>query len=132
MAKNQLKKCLWVLDTIYRTGGISYKDIAARWEREHGDDEMGKLSNSTFRYYIDLLQDLFDVNIDCIASDGYKYRITGEHDLDGSQAKSWLLSSFAVNNTLNGNRALEGRVIYEEIPSGEKFWGSGVVPWLGC
>lgn len=121
MAKNQLKKCLWVLDTIYRTGGISYKDIAARWEREHGDDEMGKLSNSTFRYYIDLLQDLFDVNIDCIASDGYKYRITGEHDLDGSQAKSWLLSSFAVNNTLNGNRALEGRVIYEEIPSGEKF-----------
>ena len=58
MAKNQLKKCLWVLDTIYRTGGISYKDIADRWDREHGDDEMGKLSNSTFRYYIDLLQDL--------------------------------------------------------------------------
>ena len=121
MAKNQLKKCLWVLDTIYRTGGISYKDIASRWDREHGDDEMGKLSNSTFRYYIDLLQDLFDVNIDCIASDGYKYRITSEHDLDGHQAKSWLLSAFAVNNVLNGNRALEGRVIYEDIPSGEKF-----------
>ena len=121
MAKNQLKKCLWVLDTIYRTGGISYKDIADRWDREHGDDEMGKLSNSTFRYYIDLLQDLFDVNIDCIASDGYKYRITSEHDLGGHHAKSWLLSSFAVNNILNGNRALKGRVIYEDIPSGEKF-----------
>ena len=121
MAKNQLKKCLWVLDTIYRTGGISYKDIADRWDREHGDDEMGKLSNSTFRYYIDLLQDLFDVNIDCIVSDGYKYRITSEHDLDGHQAKSWLLSAFAVNNVLNGNRTLQGRVIYEEIPSGEKF-----------
>ncbi len=121
MAKNQLKKCLWVLDTIYRTGGISYKDIVDRWEREHGDKEMGKLSNSTFRYYIDLLQDLFDVNIDCIASDGYKYRITSEHDLDERQAKSWLLSAFAVNNVLNGNRTLEGRVIYEDIPSGEKF-----------
>lgn len=121
MAKNQLKKCLWVLDTIYRTGGISYKDIADRWDREHGDDEMGKLSNSTFRYYIDLLQDLFDVNIDCIASDGYKYRITSEHDLDGHHAKSWLLSAFAVNNMLNGNRTLQGRVIYEDIPSGEKY-----------
>ena len=121
MAKNQLKKCLWVLDTIYRTGGISYKDIADRWDREHGDDEMGKLSNSTFRYYIDLLQDLFDVNIDCIASDGYKYRITSDHDLDGRQAKSWLLSAFAVNNVLSGNHTLEGRVIYEDIPSGEKF-----------
>lgn len=121
MAKNQLKKCLWVLDTIYRTGGISYKDIVDRWEREHGHDEMGKLSNSTFRYYIELLQDLFDVNIDCIASDGYKYRITSEHDLDGRQAKSWLLSSFAVNNILNDSRALKGRVIYEDIPSGEKF-----------
>lgn len=121
MAKNQLKKCLWVLDTIYRTGGISYKDIADRWEREHGNDEIGMLSNSTFRYYIELLQDLFDVNIDCIASDGYKYRITGEHDLDGHQAKSWLLSSFAVNNLINNNRTIKGRVIYEDIPSGEKF-----------
>lgn len=121
MAKNQMKKCLWVLDTIYRTGGISYKDIAARWEREHGHDEMGKLGNSTFRYYIDLLQDLFDVNIECIASDDYKYRITSEHDLDGRNAKNWLLSAFAVNNIINGNRALEGRVMYEDIPSGEKF-----------
>lgn len=121
MAKNQMKKCLWVLDTIYRTGGISYKDIAARWEREHGHDEMGKLGNSTFRYYIDLLQDLFDINIECIASDGYKYRITSEHDLDGRNAKNWLLSAFAVNNIINGNRALEGRVMYEDIPSGEKF-----------
>ncbi|MDE6649547.1 MAG: WYL domain-containing protein [Muribaculaceae bacterium] len=121
MAKNQLKKCLWVLDTIYRTGGISYKDMADRWEREHGHDEMGKLSNSTFRYYIGVLQDLFDVNIDCIASDGYKYRITSEHDLDSRQAKSWLLSAFAVNNILSANRTLEGRVIYEDIPSGEKF-----------
>lgn len=121
MAKNQLKKCLWVLDTIYRTGGISYKDIVDRWESEHGHDEMGKLSNSTFRYYIGLLQDLFDVNIDCIASDGYKYRITSEHDLDGHQAKSWLLSAFAVNNLLHCNRVLQGRVMYEDIPSGEKF-----------
>ena len=119
MAKNQLKKCLWVLDTIYRTGGISYKDLSDRWDIEHGD-EMGKLSNSTFRAYIDLLQDLFDVNIDCIASDGYKYRITSEHDLDGHQAKSWLLSAFAVNNVLRSNRALEDRVLYEDIPSGEK------------
>lgn len=121
MAKNQLKKCLWVLDTIYRTGGMSYKDIVDRWEREHGHDEMGKLSNSTFRYYIGLIQEMFDVNIDCIASDDYKYRITSEHDLDGRNARSWLLSAFAVNNILNGNRALKGRVIYEDIPSGEKF-----------
>ena len=31
-----------------------------------------------------------------------------------------LLKAFAVNNILSGNRALEGREIYEEIPSGEK------------
>lgn len=121
MAKNQLKKCLWVLDTIYRTCGISYKDIVDRWQREHGDDGMGSLSNSTFRSYINQLEDIFDVNIDCIASDGYKYRITSEHDLDGHHAKTWLLSAFAVNNVLNGNRTLKGRVIYEDIPSGEKF-----------
>lgn len=118
MAKNKTKKCLWVLDTIYRTGGISYKDIVARWDRELGEEEMGKLSNSTFRKYIKDIQDVFDINIDCIASDDYKYRITSEHDLDGRNAKNWLLSAFAVNNIINGNRALEGRVMYEDIPSG--------------
>lgn len=121
MAKNQIRKCLWVVDTIYRTGGISYKDLAARWEREHGRDGIGKMSNSTFRYYIDLIQEMFDINIDCIASDGYKYRITSEHDLGGRNAKNWLLSAFAVNNVLSGNRMLEGRVAYEDIPSGQKF-----------
>lgn len=121
MAKNKTKKCLWVLDTIYRTGGISYKDIVARWDRELGEEEMGTLSNSTFRKYIKDIQDVFDINIDCIASDDYKYRITSEHDLDGRNAKNWLLSAFAVNNIINGNRALEGRVMYEDIPSGEKF-----------
>ncbi|MDE7410149.1 MAG: WYL domain-containing protein [Muribaculaceae bacterium] len=120
MAKNQLKKCLWILDTIYRTGGISYKDICVRWEREHGKDGMGRLSNSSFREYIDRIEDMFDINIDCIPSAGYKYRITSEHDLEGRNAGSRLLKAFAVNNILSGNSALEGRVIYEEIPSGEK------------
>ena len=121
MAKNQLKKCLWILDTIYRMGGISYKDICVRWEREHGKDGMGKLSNSSFREYIDRIEDIFDINIDCIPSAGYKYCITSEHDLEGRNAGSRLLKAFAVNNILSGNRALEGRVIYEEIPSGEKY-----------
>lgn len=121
MARNQINKCLWVLDTIYRTGGISYKDIAARWDREHAGDGMGKLSNSTFRYYIGLIEEMFDLNIDCIAADGYKYRITSEHDLYDNNAKSRLLNAFAVDNLLSDNRALEGRVLYEDVPSGHPF-----------
>ena len=121
MAKNQLKKCLWILDTIYRTGGINYKDISDRWEREHGKDGIGKLGNSSFREYIHLIEDLFDINIDCITTDDYKYRITSEHELDGRNAGSRLLKAFAVNNILSDNRALEGRVIYEDFPSGEKY-----------
>ncbi|MDE7349905.1 MAG: WYL domain-containing protein [Muribaculaceae bacterium] len=120
MAKNQLKKCLWILDTIYRTGGISYKDISARWELEHGRDSLGKLSNSSFREYIRMIEDMFDINIECIYSDDYKYHITSEHDLEGRNARSRLLKAFAMNNILSGHRALEGRVIYEDIPSGEK------------
>lgn len=120
MAKNQLKKCLWILDAIYRTGGITYKDIYARWEREHGKDGIGKLSKSSFREYIRLLEDVFDINIESIPSTGYKYCITSEHDLEGRNARSRLLKAFAVNSILSSNHALEGRVIYEEIPSGEQ------------
>lgn len=121
MAKNQLKKCLWILDTIYRTGGISYKEIGSRWEREHGKDGIGKISNSSFREYIHLIEDMFDINIDCTHTADYKYRITSDHDLEGRNAGSRLLKAFAVNNILSGNRALEGRVIHEDIPSGEKY-----------
>ena len=120
MAKNQLKKCLWILDTIYRTGGISYKDICVRWEQEHGKDGIGKLSNSSFREYIHLIENIFDINIDCTHTADYKYHITSEHDLEGRNVRSRLLNAFAVNNILSGNRALEGRVIHEDIPSGEK------------
>lgn len=119
MTKNQMKKCLWILDLIYRTGGISYKEISDRWERDMSDD-YGRLSNSTFRTYIRQIEDIFDLNIDCVANDGYKYRISSDNDLNKESARSRLLSAFSVNNLLKNNR-LEGRIIYEAIPSKEKF-----------
>ncbi|MDE5586248.1 MAG: WYL domain-containing protein [Muribaculaceae bacterium] len=114
-----MKKCLWILDIIYRTGGINYKDICVRWEGEHGKDGIGLISKSSFKEYIHLIEDIFDINIECVYSDGYKYRVASEHDLEDKNARSRLLKAFAVNNILSGNSALEGRVIYEDIPSGE-------------
>ncbi|WP_289748364.1 WYL domain-containing protein [Paramuribaculum intestinale] len=63
-----------------------------------------------------------DVTLDCKRLVGRQVKIRNAVAFFKSYvAKSWLLSAFAVNNVLNGNRALQGRVIYEDIPSGEKF-----------
>ena len=39
MAKGMLKKHLWILNKLYTTGGISYKDLVKEWEHSVLNDE---------------------------------------------------------------------------------------------
>lgn len=115
-----MKKCLWILDLIYRTGGISFQNILRQWDKYMAED-YGKLSNSTFRSYIRQLEDMFDLIIDCTANDGYKYKVSFEGDLNRNSSQKRLLSSFSVNNLLTKSSKLSERVLYEDIPSKDRF-----------
>lgn len=115
MSKSQLYKMLWVYDAINRRGGASFKEVQALWEREMRDD-FGPLSNSTFRGYIRALEDMMDVNIECVASDGYRYR--AEQPPGESAARRQMLGAFSVERLLNHRRTLAGRVVYPDVASG--------------
>lgn len=115
-----MKKCLWILDRIYRTGGISFQDILREWDKYMAED-YGKLSNSTFRSYIRQLEDMFDLIIDCTANNGYKYKVSFEGDLNRDSSQKRLLGSFSVNNLLSKSSKLSERVLYEDIPSKDRF-----------
>lgn len=119
--KDQFKKYLWILDLLYSSGGITFKEMAEKWKESSLNDRKTILAKRTFDDYRRAIEETFDVDIICDASRGYQYRIDNARSLSTDRIKRWLLSSFAVNNVLQGNRRLSERIIYEDIPSGNDY-----------
>lgn len=120
MAASQIKKCIWILEQIYRTGGIGYKELVRRWD-DYMYSDYGKLSNSTFRTYVRQIEDIFDITIECEHRDEYRYYISSENDLATDSIRSKLLNAFSINNLLSESKGLRGKILYENIPSKDKF-----------
>lgn len=120
MAKDMFKKYIWIVNKLYTTGGISYKELAKAWENSIQNDEGSTIPKRTFDDYRNAIEDTFDLNILCDASDGYKYKLHDAESLRKDTVKSWLLSSFAVNNCIQESRKLKQRILFERIPSGNE------------
>lgn len=114
------KKYIWIVNKLYTTGGISYKELAKAWENSVQNDEGSTIPKRTFDDYRNAIEDTFDLNILCDASDGYKYKLHDAESLRKDTVKSWLLSSFAVNNCIQESRKLKQRILFERIPSGNE------------
>ncbi len=73
MSAELTNRYFWLMDVIYRSGGISREDINRKWSysclNERGEDE---LPERTFHRYRKAVERLFDVNIICVAG---KYQI---------------------------------------------------------
>lgn len=119
--KDQFKKYIWILDQLHSTGGITFKKLADEWERASINDRNTVLAKRTFDDYRRAIEETFGIRILCDASRDYKYRIENIQSLSKNHVKQWLLSSFAVNNILQGSRSLSERIVYEDIPSGNDY-----------
>ena len=111
------RKYLWMLNTIYQTGGITRKDLVKRWEK----DTEEKIAQRTFAEYRDAIEEIFDININCNASEGYKYYIEDTEDLDKGRVMNWLLTSFSINNMMSESKSLKDRILFEDIPCGNGY-----------
>lgn len=121
MAKHQFRKYIWIIDRLYRTGGITYKELSEAWKNSSLNDDGRPLPKRTFDDYKRAIEETFDLNIICNASNGYTYRIENTDDISKDHIKSWLLSSFAVNNIIQESRKLKARILFERIPSGNEL-----------
>lgn len=119
--KDQFKKYMWILEQLYSSGGITFKELAEEWKRSSLNDRQTALAKRTFDDYRRAVEETFGVNIICDASRGYQYRIDNTRSLSKDRIKQWLLSSFAVNNVLQDSRRLAERIVYEDIPSGNDY-----------
>lgn len=120
MAKDLFDKYIWLVDTIYRTGKITFEEINERWLRSAYSNGMD-LPLRTFHNWRIAIEQLFDINIDCNRRDGYTYSIENADDMEKGGIRKWLLNTFAVNNLINESHHLKRKILFEEIPSGQQF-----------
>lgn len=123
MAVTELfNRYIWLVDLIYRTGGITREDINRQWARSRynvtGEDV---IPERTFHRHKDAIKELFDINIVCDRSSGKVYRIENSEDMEHGGVRAWLLNTFAINNLINESQHLKRRILLEEIPSGQRY-----------
>ncbi|MDR0863793.1 MAG: hypothetical protein LBO74_02525 [Candidatus Symbiothrix sp.] len=64
MAKSILNRYIWLADTVYRAGKITFEEINRKWLNT--DWSEGKdLPLRTFHNHRKAIEDLFDINIEC-------------------------------------------------------------------
>lgn len=112
---------VWLVDTIYRIGRITFEQINEQWICSElncmGDDFPLK----TFHNHRKAIEQMFDINIECDRKAGYIYYIENADDLERGGVRQWLLSTFFINNLINESYKLKHRILVENIPSGHRF-----------
>ena len=112
---------VWLVDTIYRAGRISFEEINAQWERSSLNDTGEELPLKTFHNHKNAIQQMFDINIECDRRGGYLYYIEHAEDMERGGVRTWLLNTFAVNHLINESHYLKRRILFEQIPSGQRY-----------
>lgn len=120
MAKDLFNRYIWLVDTIYQADGITFEEINGKWMRNsmsYGES----LPLKTFHNHRKAIEEIFDINIVCDRKNGYRYYIENIDDMRKGGIRTWLLNTFAVNNIINESHQLKRRIIFEQIPSRQKF-----------
>ncbi|HML66623.1 MAG TPA: WYL domain-containing protein [Dysgonomonas sp.] len=119
MAKDLFKRYIWLVDTIFQAGRITFDEINDKWERSSLSDG-NSLPKKTFHNHKDTIEEIFDIIIVCDAKDSYRYYIENSEDLDNGSMRNWLLNTFTINNLISESQKLRNRIQLEEIPSGQQ------------
>jgi len=122
MAANIFGRYVWLIDTIRRHKRLTFEEINSLWKQSglsYGDND--DLPLRTFHNHRKAIADIFDVDIDCDVKDGYRYYINDPEQLEDDGLRSWLIDSYSVLNQIQADKKLQGRIIFEDIPSGHEW-----------
>ena len=119
MAKNLINKYVWLVDTIYRAGRITYEEINEKWLDQDMNDKPIPLR--TFHKWRIAVEDMFGLVIECERKGGYHYYIENSEEIKRGGLRNWLLSTISVSNLLLGSQYLKDRILLEDVPSGQEY-----------
>ncbi len=110
---------IWLVNTIAR-GPISRAAIDDKWARASVNDyKTDSIPECTFHRWRNNVQLLFDVKILC--NNYGEYYIEDGSSLHDDDWRNRMLNLFAVNSLLKDCKELRSQILYEPVPSGEKF-----------
>lgn len=119
MAKNLLGKYVWLVETIYNAGQITFEEINQKWLDD--DMDVTPIPLRTFHKWRIAAEEMFGLVIDCERKGGYHYYIGNAREVRDGGLRSWLLSTISVSNLLLDSQQLKDRIILEDIPSGQHY-----------
>ena len=122
MAANLFNRYIWLVDNILRAGerGITLEEINRRWMRSQYNETGDNYPERSFHRHKNAIKEMFDIDIECDKRTGC-YTIANADDMNQGGVRMWLLNTFAVNNLINESHHLKRRILFEEIPSGQRF-----------
>lgn len=119
MANNLFNRYIWLVDTIHRSGKITFEELNNKWLR-NSMSEGKQIPLRTFHNHRTAIEEMFDISIVCDKSN-YEYYIDNNEDIEKGGVRKWLLNTFAVNNLINESHKLKHRILFEDIPSGQQY-----------
>ena len=121
MALNQTNKLVWIIETIYKAGKITFEDLNRKWIDNvdlSGGEEMLKRTFHKWKWNI---FDTFGLVIECEKAAPYRYYIENVDDMKRGSIENWLLSTYSVSNSLIESKSIKDRILLEDIPSGREY-----------
>lgn len=110
---------IWLLNTIAR-GPISRASIDEKWAHANANEyKQDYLPESNFHRWKDTIELLFDVKIKCNGNN--EYYIEEAADLRDADLRLRLLNLMSMDSLLKDSKELSNQILFEPIPSGEKF-----------
>ncbi len=118
---NLFNRYVWLTDLIYRRRKITLEEINKEWSRSELNYSGAVIPLKTFHNHRHAIEAMFDINIECNRRGGYYYYIENADDVERGGVRQWLINTFAVNNLINESHKLKARILFEQIPSGQRF-----------
>lgn len=116
MAINQIRKYIWLLDTLRRKGQLTFKELNGLWLSDEISEGV-ELSIRTFHKWRIAIEDLFAINIENEGKGEYRYYISSSYSIDNNPLYAWLIDTFSLGNLMMNSLSLHQRILLDSAPS---------------
>ncbi len=122
MVELLLKRYLWLIDALKRSPGMTFEEIADKWQTSSANDNDSELTKRTFYNHCQAIARHFGIEIYCRRGRGLNtYRIANPEAIEENSLTKWALDSFSLGELLLGNASIAEKIILEDIPSGRQW-----------
>ena len=115
----KVKFYIWLIDTLSRKP-MTYIEIEDAWVISSANEDMKPLTKRSFDRYKNEASMMFDLDFECKAADGYRYKVVRPNDAKKGGALDWMVSAFRISN-LASKISKRNFISLEAAPSGSEL-----------